>query len=99
MALRAFFNPFLRKLAAESLHELLQLGQGVLDQEPELAFRQPLVGLVAEQVEGAEHQLARLEQGGSAEKNAAWYRMVKLKNATWYRVVKFKNAAFHRRAQ
>ena len=52
----------LRKFASDGLHELLQLGQGVPDENPELSFRQGFVRLVPQKVESSTHQVSRLEK-------------------------------------
>ena len=55
----------LRQLAAESLHELLELRQGVLDEKPELTFRKLLVGLVSQKLESSADEAPGLKQGCS----------------------------------
>ena len=52
----------LRKFASDGLHELLQLRQGVFDQDPELSFGQGFVGLVPQELESSKHQVSRLEE-------------------------------------
>lgn len=50
-------------LAADRLHEPLELRQGLLDLKPELSLGQVVVSLVLEHVHRLEEQFPRLEQG------------------------------------
>ena len=51
------------KLAADRLHEPLELRQGLLDLEPELTLGQVVVGLVLKHVHRLQNQFPRLEEG------------------------------------
>ena len=56
------FLALLREFTTEGLHKLLQLGQGVLHEQPELALGQLFVRLVIQQLQGSAHQVSGVEQ-------------------------------------